>query len=718
MVEGPEDYAATIGDWARRLIDGRAPALRLGSGLLAAEGVGPKAALLDRAVTAGLAVPRGAVIPPGAEAALPPTLAGAAAVAVRSAFSSEDGVASSQAGRFRTVLDVDAADHDALAAAVDDVRRSADESVARADVMVMEMVPAEVAGVAFSEPGWQDDLVESVDGIADGLVGGSRQGELVSLPRLERSERLDATYPAWQQRLAGLLRAIRSEYGESPGAPGWDIEWADDGTTCWLLQIRPVTASPLRNEAFTIANHREILPDPPSVFMTSVIAEGSPALFDYYRRFDPTLPTDRDFIEVFDGRPLINLSLMVDFMRSLGLPTRLVTDSIGGSDDGGVGLRVRRLVRRVPVLARLGGAQLNALRFAGSTADHMAELTAVPAADVTEAVDRAVTAYVATVHAMTALNTAASLPTSVLRSLGVLEQHAARNETAATRMFRDLRAVCLDDPSWQRWLETYGHRGIYESDLARPRYVEDPSPIVAALDTPAAPRSLPSRTVLGVLATPLWWAARRPIVAREQFRSDAMRAFLSIRTDLLRTATERGVDADALWLLDAAEARRIDHGWQPAPDLLEQRAAEQGARRRHPIPEVIRRFDPLDDVNGVGGNGVIGGTGDDLRGLGLVAASVEGVAWVLDEPAYELPDGFDPTSTILVAPSVDPGWLTTFGRVAGAAIELGGDLSHGSIVLRELGLPSVTNVRGLMASIDTGDRVMVDGRRGHVRILR
>jgi pyruvate,water dikinase len=91
---------------------------------------------------------------------------------------------------------------------------------------------------------------------------------------------------------------------------------------------------------------------------------------------------------------------------------------------------------------------------------------------------------------------------------------------------------------------------------------------------------------------------------------------------------------------------------------------------------------------------------------------------VLHEPAHELPDGFDPATTILVAPSVDPGWMSTFGLVAGVAIELGGDLSHGSIVLRELGLPAVTNARGLSAHVSTGDRVHVDGHRGTVRIVR
>ncbi|MEM8619070.1 MAG: alpha/beta fold hydrolase [Actinomycetota bacterium] len=710
MVEGPQEYAATVGEWARRLVEHRTPPVRVGSGLLAAEGIGPKAALLDTAACAGLPVPAAAVIPPDADVVVPAAVSIGGDLAVRSAFSSEDGTTTSNAGRFATELNVDPSDAPAFAAAVRIVRESADQSVERSDVLVMSMVAARVAGVAFSEPGWQDDLVEWVGGTADGLVGGTRRGERLSLPRLQRGERLGAAYDAWQHRLAALLRAVRTVFGERPATPGWDVEWADDGSTCWLLQIRPITASPLRNEAFTIANHREILPDPPSAFMTSVIATGSPQLFDYYRRFDATLPAHRNFIEVFDGRPLINLSLMVDFMRSLGLPTKLVTDSIGGSDAGGVGVRPRRIVRRLPVLARLGIAQLRAVGYANRTAQRLAGLTTTPANSVSEAVDRAVTAYVATVHAMTALNTAASLPTSVLRSLGVLEQHAARTETAATTMFRDLDSVRPDDASWRDWLARYGHRGIYESDLARPRYAEDPSPIVAALDSPMPPRSFPPRTTLGWLATPVWWAARRPIVAREAFRSDAMRTFLEIRRDLVRTAESAGVNGDALWRLDVSEARQLDDGWLPDPGLLAQRAEDHRRRQRTPIPDVIHRFESLDARRSTVGS-------DELHGLGLVAAAVEGVAWVLDEPAYELPDGYDPSSTILIAPSVDPGWLTTFRRVSGVAIELGGDLSHGSIVLRELGLPSVTNVVGLTATIATGDRVAIDGQRGTVRRL-
>ena len=38
-------------------------------------------------------------------------------------------------------------------------------------------------------------------------------------------------------------------------------------------------------------------------------------------------------------------------------------------------------------------------------------------------------------------------------------------------------------------------------------------------------------------------------------------------------------------------------------------------------------------------------------------------------------------------------------------VETGGDLSHGSIILREIDLPAITNVRGVTKVIQTGDEL-------------
>jgi pyruvate,water dikinase len=46
----------------------------------------------------------------------------------------------------------------------------------------------------------------------------------------------------------------------------------------------------------------------------------------------------------------------------------------------------------------------------------------------------------------------------------------------------------------------------------------------------------------------------------------------------------------------------------------------------------------------------------------------------------------------------------TFTQPAGVLVETGDDLSHGSIILREIGLPAITNVRGVTRVMQTGMR--------------
>ena len=89
---------------------------------------------------------------------------------------------------------------------------------------------------------------------------------------------------------------------------------------------------------------------------------------------------------------------------------------------------------------------------------------------------------------------------------------------------------------------------------------------------------------------------------------------------------------------------------------------------------------------------------------------------MLRTPSTELPDGWDPAATVLVARAVDAGWIPTFALVAAVVVETGGDLSHGSIILREIGLPAITNVAEATCSITSGTQVEVRARPGVVLI--
>ena len=70
---------------------------------------------------------------------------------------------------------------------------------------------------------------------------------------------------------------------------------------------------------------------------------------------------------------------------------------------------------------------------------------------------------------------------------------------------------------------------------------------------------------------------------------------------------------------------------------------------------------------------------------------------------------------ILVAEYTDPGWIMLFPAASGILVERGSLLSHSAIVSRELGIPAVVGITGLLDNIKTGDMVELDGTTGIVR---
>lgn len=69
---------------------------------------------------------------------------------------------------------------------------------------------------------------------------------------------------------------------------------------------------------------------------------------------------------------------------------------------------------------------------------------------------------------------------------------------------------------------------------------------------------------------------------------------------------------------------------------------------------------------------------------------------------------------ILVTFAPDPGWTPLFSTVAGMVTERGGQLSHGAVVAREYQLPAVSGIAGLLATIQEGEWLLVDGTKGVV----
>jgi pyruvate,water dikinase len=105
-------------------------------------------------------------------------------------------------------------------------------------------------------------------------------------------------------------------------------------------------------------------------------------------------------------------------------------------------------------------------------------------------------------------------------------------------------------------------------------------------------------------------------------------------------------------------------------------------------------------------------------------SALEGVGacgGVVTAPAAVLADVRESTrlraGDVLVTRQTDPGWGPVFPLISGLVVERGGMLSHGAIIAREFGIPSVVGVKDATRRILQGDVVTVDGNRGSVRIL-
>jgi len=102
-----------------------------------------------------------------------------------------------------------------------------------------------------------------------------------------------------------------------------------------------------------------------------------------------------------------------------------------------------------------------------------------------------------------------------------------------------------------------------------------------------------------------------------------------------------------------------------------------------------------------------------LRGLGVSPGRVQGPARVVRtvDELQALRAG-----EVIVAPMTDPSWTSLLALGGALVLEIGGLLSHGAIVARELGIPAVVDVTSATALLATGDLLAVDGSAGTVGV--
>jgi len=295
-----------------------------------------------------------------------------------------------------------------------------------------------------------------------------------------------------------------------------------------------------------------------------------------------------------------------------------------------------------------------------------------------------------------------------------------------------------------RFMDQYGMRGVGEIDFGQPRWREDPTSVIQSLQSylqigeESAPNVLFARgaqaantaiekLALDVRRQPGGWFKERMVRgaagrvrvlmgARESPKFFAVRVMGIARKALVEVGkefAEAGMinRADDLSFLNLNELAALSHNesrdWKAL--IAERRATYEREARRRQVPRVL----VSDGRAFYEGVGAATDTADVITGSPVSPGVVEGVVHVVLNPhETQLAPG-----EILVCPGTDPAWTPLFMSAGGLITEVGGMMTHGSVVAREYGIPAVVGVHQATTRLKNGQKIRVDGTTGKILIL-
>ncbi len=702
-----------------------------------------------------------------AEAATLARRRGDVRLAVRSSATAEDLGEASFAGQYRSFLDVTTDDE--LRRAVRLVWASLwlpaprayrrfhglDRVAPAMAVVVMPMVAAERAGVAFTvDVGGDPDRVrvETVSGLGEALVSGAATPDVALVPRVEALAAQVATTD-----LDHAVARLALDVEQAMGVPQ-DIEWAWDGKELALLQARPITtgAGPADDDGFdtpAVPDHRyttagiaEMVPGvlPPLQWDVNgfLLEESFRALFDDLDALPPSLVGDHGMIGRFRGRAALDLTRLKEIAQSVpgGSEEEVERQYFGAPDghgDGSTAPPPRRGRAGMVHDVRVAALRHRANRSAAVAVVAVDRLAGAPF-DLDAADDPALLAHrrrvldlagrLAAAEAAVAASAVAAyrrLELGLTRHLG--EREAARWAQYVTVGGDDDLAALVAGLDRRR-----ASMGVFAGPTWDEAGIEPPTIVSTGTGPPArngAERFAElathlqgldgwrrHRVLTGQIVDARVVACRRrtddarDLLAR---REEAKTALLVLGGEVRRTHLEIGrrlvrrdvVDrADDVDLLGEAELAPSLAGESPSPaELARRRRWLDAVGDEPPLPvRFVGRPEPRRPH--------LGG-GDLFVGWAAGPGVHHGRARVLRRPT----DGPFERGDVLVATTTDASWSPRFVEAGAIVVEQGGPLSHAAIVARELGIPAVLNIPGIVDRLAGADLlVTVDGGEGVV----
>ncbi len=298
---------------------------------------------------------------------------------------------------------------------------------------------------------------------------------------------------------------------------------------------------------------------------------------------------------------------------------------------------------------------------------------------------------------------------------------------------------------FQSHLQAYGHI-MYDLDFAKPLPLDLPAPMLETVKmylrgeganpherqrAAEEKRVQAAETMLNRLRGLRRWAFRKTLgmaqtmaQVRESALADIGLGYPLLR-QMLRELGRRFVQAriitqgeDIFWL-EADEVREAVAALERGESLVS--LAERVARRKtahaalkHVTPPPMlppkKKYMGF-DMEAFTPAAAESQTGNTLKGVAASAGKITAPACVLHGP-----EDFDQMrpGAVLVAGTTTPAWTPLFAMAFAVVTDIGGPLSHGSIVAREYGIPAVMGTGVATRRIRSGQLITVDGSEGTV----
>lgn len=281
---------------------------------------------------------------------------------------------------------------------------------------------------------------------------------------------------------------------------------------------------------------------------------------------------------------------------------------------------------------------------------------------------------------------------------------------------------------YQDFLAHHGHRCIKEAELRSKPWRADEMPLInyllciikSPMNLVQKEDKIDYRKEFAFIKNPLLKSAsisfakkaRQAVVDREYTKSQLITIIDLFKTQYARlaellVADHLLSDTDLIYFLTHEEIGQLIEGDTRLLPLAIRR------RKAHAIQEELSFDDiyiakPIAEVFDVEENDGV------MRGVPVSNGECEGIVHIVYSPddANTLQKG-----EIMVARFTDIGWSPYYSIVNGLITEIGSSLSHGAVVAREYGLPTIVNVKGATKILKNGDRIKMNAAKGTVEMI-